>query len=110
MQIFLPRQTLGTLIFFSPARSLSEQRSVGPACSEPNLNQLDLSSFQRIAKDTLGFVNTGNFRRAKSRIKDLESDWDRAEARLRPRSPEQWRKMDKAIDAACSNCVPTARN
>jgi uncharacterized membrane protein YkoI len=99
MQIFLPRQTLGALCFLLLAFFQSSEALAQHAANQ-SLNQLDLSSFHRIAKDTLGIVNTGNLKRAKSRIKDLETDWDRAEARLRPRNPEQWRKIDKAIDAA----------
>ena len=64
------------------------------------LTQGDLSSFRSIAEDTLATLNKGNPKRAKSRIKDLETDWDRAEATLRPRNPEQWRTIDKAIDFA----------
>jgi uncharacterized membrane protein YkoI len=60
----------------------------------------DLSSFRTIAADTLTIVNTGNLTRARARIKDLETEWDGAEAKLRPRNPERWRIIDKAIDAA----------
>src|SRR6202165_4484342 len=60
----------------------------------------DLSTFRTIAADTLAIVNTGNITRAKARIKDLETTWDEAEAKLRPRNPERWQIIDKAIDAA----------
>src|SRR6202166_4422964 len=60
----------------------------------------DLTSFRTGAADTLAILNTGNLARAKARIKDLETNWDGAEARLRPRNPERWQTIDKAIDAA----------
>jgi uncharacterized membrane protein YkoI len=60
----------------------------------------DLSSFRSIAVDTLAIVNSSNLPHAKTRISDLETSWDKAEGKLRPRDPEQWRIIDKAIDAA----------
>jgi uncharacterized membrane protein YkoI len=60
----------------------------------------DLSSFRAIAADTLAMLNTGHLARAKARISDLETSWDAAEPKLRPRDPERWRTIDKAIDAA----------
>ena len=60
----------------------------------------DLSSFRATADDTLRIVNTGDLLAARTRIKDLESAWDRAEEKLRPRDREQWRVADNSIDAA----------
>jgi uncharacterized membrane protein YkoI len=60
----------------------------------------DLSSFRVIAADTLGIVNTGNLSRAKARIADLETSWDKAEPKLRSLNPERWQVLDKAIDTA----------
>jgi uncharacterized membrane protein YkoI len=60
----------------------------------------DLSTFRTIAADTLAIVNTGNLTRAKARIRDLETTWDEAEAKIRPRNSERWQIIDKAIDAA----------
>jgi uncharacterized membrane protein YkoI len=99
VQMSFPRHALGALCFLLLAFFQSNEALAQHATNQ-GLNQHDLLSFRSITADTLGIVNTGNFKRAKSRIKDLETDWDHAEARLRPRNPEQWRKIDKAIDAA----------
>jgi uncharacterized membrane protein YkoI len=92
-------QGLGALCFVLLVFSMSSEALAQSAANQV-LTQRDLSSFRSIAEDTLTVVSRGNLKRAKSRIKDLEADWDRAEPKLRPRSPEQWRKIDKAIDAA----------
>jgi hypothetical protein len=99
MQKFPPGRALGAacllLLALSPWRgALAEDAAIQ---SQP---LGDLSSFRTIAVDTLAIINTGNLRRAKARLKDLETNWDAAEAKLRPRNPERWRILDKAVDAA----------
>jgi uncharacterized membrane protein YkoI len=92
-------QALGALCLLLLALALSSQGLAQQAANR-SLSRVDISPFRIIAENTLAIVNTGNLKRARTRIKDLETDWDRAEARLRPRSPEHWRTIDKAIDAA----------
>jgi uncharacterized membrane protein YkoI len=94
MQRFFSSRALGALCFLLLGLNLW---ALAQAPAKP---VGDLSSFRTIAADTLAIVNSGNFARAKARIKDLETSWDRAEAILRPRNPARWLVIDKAIDAA----------
>src|ERR1700676_4382918 len=99
MQKFSAGRALGALCLL-----LLALNPWGSALAENAANQNqslgDLSSFRAIAADSLAIVNTGNLTSAKARIKDLETNWDGAEPKLRPRNPERGESIDNANDPA----------
>lgn len=60
----------------------------------------DLAPYRAIAADTLKIVDGGDLMAARTRIKDLETAWDKGESTLKPKDKASWTTLDKAIDQA----------
>ncbi len=78
------------------ANSQTQNNSSNPVLSSSSLG--DLSSFRTITQDTLNFVNSGDMSDAKTRLGDLEYEWDNATARLKSMDRNKWTEIDSAVD------------
>ncbi len=76
----------------------AQLRREAQAAVTPDRPLGDLSDFRKIADDMLVLARAGDFAGVKTRADDLESAWDRNQARMQPMNPEKWTTMDGAID------------
>jgi uncharacterized membrane-anchored protein len=58
----------------------------------------DLAGFRRITQDTLSLVQGGQQAAALTRVTDLETSWDDAQAKLQAKDPTTWKMLDGKID------------
>lgn len=66
------------------------------------VTEADLADLRTIAQDTLDLAQQNNFAGAKTRIADLEREWDSSVSQLKPKDPAKWNEIDGAIDQALS--------
>jgi uncharacterized membrane-anchored protein len=70
----------------------------------------DLTAFVTITQDTLDKLTAGDQAGATTRITDLESAWDNAEATLKRRNPDAWHAVDDKIDVVLRELRSTTPN
>ncbi|MDQ6757316.1 MAG: hypothetical protein M3004_10310 [Bacteroidota bacterium] len=58
----------------------------------------DMSTFIKITEDTRALVIANNLAGAKTRVADLEYEWDNAQSRLKQMNGAKWTEVDNAID------------
>ena len=70
----------------------------------------DVSTFRTITQDTLSLLTAGDQSGATTRITDLETEWDNAQARLKAKNSAEWTRIDDKIDAVLrALAAPQAR-
>lgn len=66
--------------------------------ADSSVSWSDMSEFLTIEEDVLALVSNNDFPAAKTRVNDLETDWDQSAAVLKAADKERWTQADNAID------------
>jgi hypothetical protein len=82
----------------APVASPSAPGAAQAANAVPASPLGDLSQFRGITQDTLDLLNSGDQAGATSRVDDLETAWDNAQARLKAKNKATWTEIDGKID------------
>jgi uncharacterized membrane-anchored protein len=69
-----------------------------------------LSRFRVITQDTRDLLDRGDQAGATARVTDLETAWDDAQAKLKPRDPAAWTTLDDKIDTVLRELRSTSPN
>ena len=80
--------------------SNSEKQEINSGSVQKERSLGDLSAFKKIAEETLDLVDKGQLAEAKAKVKELETEWDKAEESMKPLNTEKWNSLDKSIDRA----------
>lgn len=80
------------------AAATSVKGATSKPSSETNKPLGDLLIFTTIAADTRQMVTANKMDAAKTRVADLEHEWDQAQGRLKPMNGAKWTEVDDAID------------
>jgi hypothetical protein len=102
-----------TALLAQMAPSPSTTTAVGGAAAAPAAAQSplgDMSQFIVITQDTLDKLTAGKQADATTRITDLESAWDNAQATLKRRNPDAWTAVDDKIDPVLRELRSTSPN
>ena len=84
--------------------------AAAPQAAAPKTRLGDLSQFRTITQDIRDLLDRGDQAGATARVTDLETAWDQAQARLKPRDPAAWTTVDGKIDTVLRELRSTSPN